>query len=68
MTTQKSDIHSTIRTITDRFEETFSDGDLDKLAEFYSDNGLLLPAGFDFIKGRQDIGEFWQSARGDGNR
>ena len=23
---------------------------------------MLLPSGFDFVKGRQDIKEFWQSA------
>ncbi len=23
---------------------------------------MLLPAGFDFVRGRQDIKEFWQSA------
>ena len=62
MTTLKSDIHSTIRSITDIFESTFSAGDLNKIAEFYSDNGLLLPAGFDFVKGKENIKEFWQSA------
>lgn len=62
MKTQKSEIHSTIRALSDNFESTFSIGDLSKIAEFYTKNGLLLPAGFDFVKGRQDIKEFWQSA------
>lgn len=62
MTTLTSDIHSTIRVITDSFESAFSIGDLTKIAEFYTENGMLLPAGFDFVKGRQDIEEFWQSA------
>ena len=62
MTTQKSEIHSKIRAITDRFESTFSAGDLNKISEFYSENGMLLPSGFDFVIGRQDINEFWQSA------
>lgn len=62
MTTLTSDIHSTIRVITDSFESAFSIGDLTKIAEFYTENGMLLPAGFDFIRGRQDIEEFWQSA------
>ncbi len=62
MTTHTSKIHSTIRAITDRFESTFSIGDINKIAEFYTENGMLLPSGFDFVKGRQDIKEFWQSA------
>ena len=62
MKTQKSDIYSTIRALSDNFESTFSIGDLSKIAEFYTENGLLLPAGFDFVKGRQDIKEFWKSA------
>ena len=62
MTTLTSDIHSTIREITASFESAFSIGDLTKIAEFYTENGMLLPAGFDFVKGRQDIEEFWQSA------
>lgn len=62
MTTLTSDIHSTIRVITDSFESAFSIGDLTKIVEFYTENGMLLPAGFDFVKGRQDIEEFWQSA------
>ena len=62
MAIPKSGIHSTIRAITDKFESTFSSGDLNIIAEFYSDNGLLLPAGFDFVKGKESIKEFWQSA------
>lgn len=62
MTIQTLDIHSTIREITDNFESTFSIGDVNKIAEFYTENGMLLPQGFDFVKGRQDIKEFWQSA------
>ena len=62
MTILKSDIHSTIRSITDNFESVFSAGNINKIAEFYSENGLLLPAGFDFVKGKNDIKEFWQSA------
>ena len=62
MTTLTSDIHSTIRVITDSFESAYSIGDLTKIVEFYTENGMLLPAGFDFIRGRQDIEEFWQSA------
>ena len=62
MTTIASDIRSTIRVITDNFESTFSIGDVNKIAEFYTEYGMLLPSGSDLIKGRQDIKEFWQSA------
>ena len=62
MKVQTSDIHSTIRAVTDSFESTFAIGDVNKIAEFYTEKGMLLPSGFDFVKGRQDIKEFWQSA------
>ena len=56
------DIHSTIRELTDKFESTFSIGDVNKISEFYTEYGMLLPSGYDFVKGRQEIKEFWQSA------
>jgi ketosteroid isomerase-like protein len=62
MITQTSDIHSTIRTLSDNFESTFSIGDVTKISGFYTENAMLLPSGFDFVKGKQDIKEFWQSA------
>ena len=62
MTTQTLDIHSTIRALTDNFESTFLIGDVTKIAEFYTDSAMLLPAGFDFVRSKQDIKEFWQSA------
>lgn len=62
MTTQTPDIYSTIRAISDTFESTFAIGDITRIAEFYTENGMLLPAGFDFVRGKQDIKEFWQSA------
>jgi len=62
MSTLKSDIYSTIRALSNSFESTFSISDLTKIAEFYTENGMLLPSGFDFVRGKQDIKEFWQSA------
>jgi ketosteroid isomerase-like protein len=62
MTKQTSDIHSNIRAISDRFESTFSIGDVTKIAGFYTENGMLLPSGFDFVRGKQEIKAFWQSA------
>ena len=62
MTIQASDIHSTIRALSDNFESTFSIGDVTKIAGFYTKKGMLLPTGTDFVRGRQDIKDFWQSA------
>ena len=62
MAIQASDIHSIIRGLTDNFESAFSIGDVTKIAGFYTKNGMLLPAGTDFVRGRQEIKEFWQSA------
>lgn len=62
MTTKTLDIHSAIRALTDNFEAAFSIGDVTKIAGFYTENGMLLPSGFDFVRGKQDIKEFWQSA------
>lgn len=62
MEKQAVEIKDIIRTLTDKFELTFSNGNLNKIAEFYTEDGMLLPTGFDFIRGRQNIKEFWQSA------
>jgi ketosteroid isomerase-like protein len=62
MNTQRSEIFSTIRELSDSFESTFAIGDVNKIAEFYTEKGMLLPSGFDFVKGSKDIKEFWQSA------
>jgi uncharacterized protein (TIGR02246 family) len=62
MTAQTSDILSTIRTLSDSFESAFAIGDLTKISEFYTEDGMLLPAGSDFVKGKGNIKEYWQSA------
>lgn len=62
MGTQTSDIYSIIRALSDNFESTFSIGDVTKIAEFYTEDGMLLPERFDFVRGKHDIKEFWQSA------
>jgi uncharacterized protein (TIGR02246 family) len=60
--TQTSDIHTEIHTIAKSFESTFSRSDVAGIANFYTDNGMLLPPGSDFIQGKQDIGAYWQEA------
>lgn len=62
MSTTTSDIHSTINEISKNFESTFSQSDAAQLADFYTENGMLLPAGSDFVQGKQNIQEYWQVA------
>jgi len=62
MTEQISDIHATIQALAVNFESTFEHGDATKLVEFYTESGMLLPAGSDFVKGKQAIKEYWQAA------
>jgi len=62
MTEQISDIHVTIQALAEKFESTFENADAAKVAEFYSEDGMLLPAGSDFVKGKQEIKEYWQAA------
>jgi len=62
MTTQTSDIHLDINTLLEKFESTFALGDAAEIANFYTDNGMLLPTGSDFVQGKRDIEAFWQVA------
>ena len=62
MTTQTTDLHAAIRTADDSFESTFGQGDAAGMADLYTDNGMLLPTGSDFVKGKQAIEAFWQGA------
>ncbi|MFT5880927.1 MAG: hypothetical protein ACI86X_002066 [Moritella sp.] len=62
MTTQAIDIHSTLRSANDNFEAAFAQGDSARLANFYTDNAMLLPTESDFVKGKKAISEFWQGA------
>ena len=60
MSEQASDIRAIIEEITGDFESAFVSGDVGKVAKFYTEDGMLLPAGSDFIKGRQAIKAYWQ--------
>lgn len=62
MTTRATDIHDVIRSLANDFESVFGRGDAAGVADFYTDNGMLLPAGFDFVQGKRDIAAFWQGA------
>ena len=60
MTTQTKDINAIIRTSVKSFESLFAQGDTAGIANFYTDNGMLLPTGSDCIQGKQAIEAFWQ--------
>lgn len=62
MTTQPSDFASVVHTLVEHFESTFARGNTADIADWYTDNGMLLPAGSDFVEGKQDIEAFWQEA------
>jgi len=62
MSTKTSEIHAIIGTLAKNFESTFARGDAADIADFYTENGMLLPAGSDFVRGKQDIKDFWQVA------
>lgn len=61
MTQSISEFETTLRELALRFETVFAEGDASKVAAFYSDNAMLLPAGSDFIEGRQAIEAYWQA-------
>ncbi len=62
MTTTSTNIDTDIRTLAEQFESVFKQGNAARIADFYSDNGMLLPAGSDFIQGRTAIKTYWQQA------
>ena len=62
MTTTSTNIYTTINTLAENFKSVFKQGDAAGVADFYSDKGMLLPAGSDFIQGKNDIETYWQDA------
>jgi len=61
MTAQISDIQTTIQALLENLESALESGNAAKMAEFYTENGVLLPAGSDFVKGKKAIKEYWQT-------
>ena len=55
------DIIAEIRSANDLFESKFAAGDAEGLADLYTEDGVLLPAGLDIIQGRKGIRNFWQN-------
>ncbi len=62
MTTQTTDIRANIDALIQHIEHAFATGKATDIADCYSDAGMLLPPGLDFIKGKEEIRAFWQEA------
>ena len=62
MATSSADIYTTIQSMDGHFSSALMRGDTASIADFYSDTGMLLPAGSDIILGKPDIKAFWQTA------
>ena len=60
MTTQAMVILNDIRKADDIFQANFRNGDAASLAALYTEKGMLLPGGSDFIEGKKAIRDFWQ--------
>lgn len=57
-----TDITAEIRKANDKFESTFARGDAAGMAELYTEDGMLLPAGSGIVEGKADIEAFWKGA------
>ena len=62
MATPTPGMRSEIRKADDVFEQTFGRGDAAGMADLYTNDGMLLPTGSDFVQGKEAIQEFWQGA------
>ncbi len=57
-----TDVQAAIEAANEVFMATFNRGDTAFLADLYTENGQLLPAGNDFVTGKEAIKSFWQGA------
>jgi uncharacterized protein (TIGR02246 family) len=62
MTRQTADVHTAFHTLAENFAAVFGRGDAAGVAAFYSDDGMLLPSGTDFVRGKRAIEAFWREA------
>ena len=54
-------VQAAIEAANEVFMATFNRGDAAALADLYTENGQLLPAGSDFVTGKKAIRNFWQA-------
>ena len=57
-----TEVQAAIAAVNENFMAAFKRGDAAGLANFYTENGQLLPTGRDFVTGRAAIQAFWQAA------
>ena len=57
-----TEVQAAIAAFNENFMATFKRGDAAGLADFYTENGQLLPTRSDFVTGRAAIQAFWQAA------
>ena len=57
-----TEVQAAIAAAVENFMAAFNRGDAAGLADFYTENGQLLPTGSDFITGKAAIQTFWQGA------
>lgn len=55
-------INDEIRQADDSFETIFEQQNAEGMADLYTENGMLLPTGSDFVAGKNNIRDFWQGA------
>lgn len=55
-------VQAAIAAVNENFMAAFNRWDAAGLADFYTENGQLLPTGSDFVTGRAAIQAFWQAA------
>ena len=63
-----SEVQAAIAAVNENFMAAFKRGDAAGLANFYTENGQLLPTGSDFVTGRAAIQAFWQAAMDTGRK
>jgi len=55
-------VQAVIAAANENFMAAFNRGEAAGLADFYTENGQLLPTGSDFVTGKAAIQAFWQGA------
>lgn len=61
-TQQPVNLSDEISEVNNEFMEAFNSGDMNAVAQHYTENGKLFPANSEIIAGRQNIEAFWSGA------
>jgi uncharacterized protein (TIGR02246 family) len=61
-------VQAAIAAVNENFMAAFNRRDAAGLADFYTENGQLLPTGSDFVTGRAAIQAFWQASMDRGRK